>query len=40
MKKRKENFSYLESKNMDNNISENSLKSKENKSRFELLYEN
>lgn len=40
MKKRKEEFAYLDSKNMDNNISENSLKSKENKSRFELLYEN
>ena len=40
MKKRKEEFAYLDSKNMDNYISENSLKSKENKSRFELLYEN
>lgn len=40
MKKRKEDLALLESKNMNNSAIENSFKSKENKSRFEFLYEN
>ena len=40
MKKRKEDLALLENKNMNNCASESSLKSKENKTRFEFLYEN